>query len=337
MAYESKKLAIIRILQVLKDETDAEHMLTHKEIAKKLYDYYGIEIDRKTVASNISLLKECDYDIVTNCGIEKGTLKNGGNYLREKDFEDDEIKLLIDAVIFSQYINEKHSIDLIKKLTKLSNKYFKIHNKNFLSLKNEFKTDSKEMFFNMSIIDEAIERKQKIAYFYIKLNENKEKTLNSINIVSPYGYVLHNQKYYLFGFSDNFNSVVFHRLSWIQDIEIIPESFESYVNIKSIPEFRNGVSYENLIASRPYMYTDTPQDITIRVNNKIINDIFDWFGKNVLIKKENENYSIASFKASAMAMKFWALQYLDSVEILSPIELRQNIAKSLKNGLKTYK
>lgn len=337
MAYSSKKTAFLRILQILKDETDAEHTLTHNEIAQKLYSKYGIEIERKTVASNISLLKECGYDIVTNCGIEKVTAKNGGNYLREKDFEDSEIKLLIDAVIFSQYISEKHSIDLIKKLTKLSNKYFKIHNKNFLSLKNEFKTDSKEVFFNMELIDEAIDKKKKITYFYVKLNENKEKTINSQMFVSPYGYVLHNQKYYLFGYSDNFENICFHRLAWIEDVEIMHDDiYDPYMNIKNIPEFKNGVSYENLIASRPYMFTDKPQKIVLKVNNKIINDIFDWFGKNVLIKKENEDFSIVSFNASTMAMKFWAMQYMDAIEIISPISLREDIISSLINGIKKY-
>ena len=65
MASENKKLALLRILEILQENTDCDHMLTHSEIAEKLLSEYGIEIERKAVGRNISLLLEADYDIVT--------------------------------------------------------------------------------------------------------------------------------------------------------------------------------------------------------------------------------------------------------------------------------
>lgn len=334
MALEGKKLALFRILEILKEETDINHTLTHNEIVEKLAKKYDIELERKSVAANISALRECGYDIVTNSGVEKGG-RNGGSYLREREFEDTEIKLLIDAVIYSQYISEKHSSDLIKKLMNLSNKYFKIHNKNFLTLKNKYKTDNAEVFLNMELIDEAIDKHRKITYEYIKLNDKKETIIDSTHTISPYGYVLHNQRYYLLGFSDKWKGLIFHRLQWMRNIQILDD--KEYVEIKEVKEFKNGIDYENLITARPYMYTDPLEYITMKVNVKRINDIFDWFGKDITVKKDNDETLLVIVKASPMAMKYWAMQYIDSVEIITPKKLRDNIKETLKNGIKKYK
>lgn len=327
MAFEQKKLALFRILEILKNETDIDHTLTHKEISNKLAEYYGIELERKSVAANISALNECGYDIVTN--------RAGGSYLSSRDFEDEEIKFLIDAVIYSQYISEKHSKDIIDKLIKLSNKYFRIHNKNFLSIKNKYKTDNADVFYNMDLIDEAITDKKKIHYDYIKLNTKKEPIKDSEDTVSPYGYVLHNQRYYLLGFSDRWKGLIFHRLEWIKNLVI--QKSDEYNEIKDIAEFKNGVGYDNLIISRPYMYTDKLEQIKLKVINKYINDIYDWFGKDVFVKELNKDYSEVTLKASPMAMKLWALQYIDVVEIISPVSLRNAIKESIDKGGKKYK
>ena len=65
MSIEAKKLALLRILEILQKNTDEAHPLTHNEIAAMLLSEYGIEIERKAVGRNISLLLEADYDIVT--------------------------------------------------------------------------------------------------------------------------------------------------------------------------------------------------------------------------------------------------------------------------------
>ena len=109
---EPKKLALIRILQILQEKSDSDNALTQEDIATYLNKDYGIEIERKAIARNLSLLKEAGYDI---------EITRKGSYLASRDFEDSELRLLIDGVLSSRYINAKHSKDLIEKLCKLSN------------------------------------------------------------------------------------------------------------------------------------------------------------------------------------------------------------------------
>ncbi len=55
---EPKKLALIRIWQILKDYSYDRHPLTQEHIANLLDQDYGIVLERKPIGRNISLLKE---------------------------------------------------------------------------------------------------------------------------------------------------------------------------------------------------------------------------------------------------------------------------------------
>lgn len=145
-SFEPKKLALIRIWQILKEYSDYDHPLTQDDIARHLESDYGIVIERKAISRNISLLKEAGAEI------ESGRT---GSYLERRDFEDSELKLLIDGVLCSKYITAKQSKDLIDRLCGLSNKYFRSHVKNIHSVNDWYKTDNQALFYNIELIDTA--------------------------------------------------------------------------------------------------------------------------------------------------------------------------------------
>ena len=54
-SFEPKKLALIRIWQILKEYSDCDHPMTQEDIAAKLENEYGIVIERKAISRNIPL------------------------------------------------------------------------------------------------------------------------------------------------------------------------------------------------------------------------------------------------------------------------------------------
>ncbi len=68
----------------------------------------------------------------------------------------------------------------------------------------------------------------------------------------------------------------------------------------------------------------------------VVDQIIDWFGKNVEFRHENDRL-VATVKSSPRAMLYWAVQYADCVEIISPLRLRGEVVNYLKMGLKNYK
>lgn len=325
-SFEPKKLALIRIWQILKEYSDYDHPLTQDDIAQHLENDYGIVIERKAISRNISLLKEAGIDIES---------RRAGSYLEGRDFEDSELKLLIDGVLCSKHITAKHSKDLIDRLCGLSNKYFRSYVKNIYSVNDWSKTDNQALFFNIELIDTAIEHKLRVAYDYNKIGIDKKLHKSSYQVVSPYQLILHNQRYYLMAYSEYWGNMVFHRLDRITNMKLTEEKA---TDLQTIPGYKNGIDYKKLSSAMPYMYSDEPERIDFVADAGIVDQIVDWFGNDIRIAQnsENEKQVKVSVVASPNAMEHWAMQYINYVEILAPEYLRNKIMENIHGGLIKY-
>ena len=324
-SFEPKKLALIRIWQILKENSDYDHPMTQEDIATKLENEYGIVIERKAISRNISLLKESGVEIES---------RRAGSYLDRRDFEDSELHMLIDGVLSSKHITARHSKDLIDRICSLSNKYFRSSVKHIHSVNDWSKTDNQALFYNIELIDAAIEEGKQIHYDYNKYGIDKKLHKTSQQYVSPYLMILHNQRYYLMAYSEYWHNMVFHRHDRITNMTIIDRKATP---IKNVPGYENGINYKELSSTMPYMYSDQPEHIDFISDEGIIDQIVDWFGNDVRIMKSNDEGKVrVSVKASPTAMEFWAMQYINHVEILSPEPLRIRMREVLNNGLKKY-
>ena len=59
--FEPKKLAPLRILEILKEGSDEAHPMTQTEIAERLERDFGIVLERKAVARNLQMLGDAGY------------------------------------------------------------------------------------------------------------------------------------------------------------------------------------------------------------------------------------------------------------------------------------
>lgn len=324
-SFEPKKLALIRIWQILEEHSDQDHPLTQEDIAAKLESEYGIVIERKAIGRNISLLKEAGIDIGSG---------RTGSYLECRTFEDAELHMLIDGVLSSKYITAKHSADMIERLCGLSNKYFRANVGHIHSVNDWYKTSNQALFYNIELIDTAIEEGKQVHYDYNKYGIDKKLHKSSHQYVSPYLMILHNQRYYLMAYSEYWGNMVFHRLDRITDMVV---SDKKATPVRDVPGYEGGIDYRELSSAMPYMYTDRPERIDFIADAGTIDQVIDWFGSDVrIMKTEEKNKVRVSVKASPNAMVHWAMQYIDHVEIVSPASLRARVKEALENGLKKY-
>ena len=324
-SFEPKKLALIRIWQILKDYSDYNHPLTQEEISKRLENEYGIFIERKAISRNISLLKEAGAEIESS---------RAGSYLAYRSFEDSELHMLIDGILGSKHITAKHSKDLIDRLCGISNIYFRSSVNHIHSVNDWSKTDNQALFYNIELIDSAIERGFQLHYDYNKYGIDKKLHKSSQQYVSPYLMILHNQRYYLMAYSEYWKNMVFHRLDRITNMEI---SDRKSTPIRSVQGYEHGIDYKKLTTSIPYMFSDEPEKVEFIADACIVDQIVDWFGNEVrLIKNDDETKVKVSVKASPMAMEHWAMQYINYVEVISPKALRESIKASINNGINKY-
>ena len=325
MAFEPKKLALLRIWQILKDYSDYDHPLTQEQIAEHLESDYGIEIERKAIGRNISLLKDAGIDIQQ---------KRDGSYIESREFDDSELRLLIDGVLCSKYISANYSKQLIDKLCGLSNMYFRSHVKHIFSVNDWGKTENKALFFNIELIDAAIEEKKQIKFDYNKFGIDKKLHRSSTQYVSPYQMILHNQRYYLMAFSEYWKNITFYRLDHITNMTITDKKATP---LRSVEGYKNGIDYKKLSTSMPYLYPGEITTVKFVAVSAIVDQIIEWFGKDIMITDNGDETVTVSVKASPGAMEHWAMQYINYVEVLEPKELREAIKADLKAAEKKYK
>lgn len=331
MKQESKKLALLRVLDILKRYSDQNHPLTQDKIVERLKKLYHIDVDRRTVSRQISLLLEAFDGIDSPISIV--TDRRRGVYIEEREFEDSELRLLIDGVLSSRHVSPNHSKDLIEKLCAQATEYFKPRVKNVYSVNDWNKTDNPSVFLNIDLIDEAIERGLQLKFVYNKYGIDKKLCKTSNPRVSPYQLILHNQKYYLMALHEGFKDMHFYRVDRITDLRILED--KTLTDIRTVPGYSGGIDYKKISSGLPYMFTDRLEHIVILVEPWALDDVIDWFGKDVRIESFSDKYKVTLY-ASPLATEYWALQYLSAVEVLTPDTLRASIKKALQDGVKKY-
>lgn len=321
---EPKKLALIRILQIFKKYSDYDHPLTQEDIARHLEQEYGIVIERKAISRNISLLREAGIDIES---------RRAGSYLDGRPFEDSELRMLIDGVLCSKYITARHSADLIDRLCGLANQYFRSHVKNIYSVNEWCKTENQALFYNIEIIDDAIEQGKQIAFDYNKYGIDKKLHKSAFHTASPYQLLLHNQRYYLMAYNEYWKNVVFYRLDRITNIKLTGQPLTPLQTVKG---YEGGMDYKELATGLPYMFNDKPQSVEMIAEGYIIDQVIDWFGTDIRLQQLDDGKVRVSLKASLQAMEHWAMQYINHVEVTAPAELREKIKENLEQAQKKY-
>ena len=173
-----------------------------------------------------------------------------------------------------------------------------------------------------------------IKFNYHRYGIDKKLHPGKDHIVSPYQLILHNQRYYLMASDEKWKNISYYRLEQIKNMEVLQRHITP---LREIEGYENGIDYQDLSSSRPYMYTDKAEMVEFYAREAMLSQIIDWFGKNIEIEKIEERKIKVRVKVSLDAMKYWALQYVNYVEIISPSKLREKIKESLLKGIEKYK
>ncbi len=306
----------ICLLEILKEYSDEQHILRMRDIISKMNNIYALKPDRRTVYSAVSLPINMGYDI--SIYEENGI----GYYLRSRDIEPSEILILADAVYSFPFIPAKQSEKLIEKLQKHLSVHQRKKYKHLTIVRPDKKTDNRQVFWNIELLDEAINKRLRVEFTYLqykpdkKLHPRREKPY----VVNPYGMVYMNEHYYLICNSINHSNTSLYRIDRIYDIKLLETKWDKMPNEKAKP------------SDAVYAFIDEPERIVFNCEPWLLNDAIDKFGTSIQAFEKDENTLTISLSAAAAGVKFWALQYLPYMEIIEPMHLREEIIESIKNN-----
>ncbi len=190
---KGNKATPVIILKILKEKTDEEHVLQNADIRQILEEDYGIIVDRKKISDDIQLLREiCNIDIVHN----EGGPNAKGYWLRDRDFEDYELRLLIDSVLSNKYLSEKDSYELIQKLGDLYGGTFNPHLESIIVLDRKRKTVNRSLYTKIEKINEAIETSTGMTMLVLE-HQLSWKSPSYRKILPPVCMLLKDNRYYM--------------------------------------------------------------------------------------------------------------------------------------------
>ena len=321
---------ILYILNVLKKYSDEEHMLSAADMQRKIKKIYDVEIDTRTIRRNINLLKyKLDYDISTREENGKGYYLNRDP---ETDFEQGEVRAIIDNFSYANYIVPSVAKQIIKKCKNMQTVYENEKLKDYQIYSVNSKTENAEVIKNIEDISNSIYNNNKIKFEYWKyeITNKLEKKIVSIPTVSPFAIVYNKQEFYFIGIKDGQDKFYHYRLDRMKNVKELNEKITIKKTKTQIKEFAE---------STVEMFGGPKEEIEAICNRLLLNSIFDVFGKNVTIEKISGDED--SFKlivdSNPMGFRMWAMRNIDMVEVIKPEKLRNEMKEIVQKAMKKYK
>lgn len=342
----------LRLLEILKSETDRKHKLTQEQLLIRMKEMDGsctlktMRTDLRNLMSAINPILDDtgeeyndhpqDYRIIYD-GIEEGRHRMSGiQYIHE--FTNDELDLLIGLVKGSAGVNKENAENITGKLKNLGSNFYQYTSDVIQTIPEHSTIDKTFINQNIWIIKNAIINNKQIIFTFN--GYGKDGRLTPVRerkyVVNPYYIVLYQQKYYMLCTHGKYEDVHIYRLDLMSDIELCELDRES---VRGVPELEHS-SAKEYMDKHLNMFYDEPRTVILKVNNspRGYTSIHDQFGDKYIYKRKiddaNDEIEVT---ASGDAIIDYAIQYSDLVEIIRPKALRNKLIDKINNIQIKYK
>lgn len=316
----------MRILEILSKYSDEKHPIS----ATKIIDYlseFELEAERKSIYRNITALEESGYDIIRD---------SKGYFLGSREFENAEVRLLIDAVQSARFISSKKTQQLIDKLGTLCSKYEFDFLKKQVFVDSRTKGKNEEIFYSIDAINKAISNNKKLSFKYLKYDEKKTAVPRyggMIYEVNPYMMVWVDDVYYLIANMDKYDGLAHYRLDRMISSKVVDEKRRS---VTTLPGFEKGLDAAEYVKGRFTMFSGDEIRVQVKFDKSLRDVVYDRLGTDVKAT-EKEDFLIVTFKVLPSKGFFsWIFMLGDKAEILFPKEIREQYADMLSEIVDKY-
>ena len=243
---------------------------------------------------------------------------------------------LVDGLFSSKVVTSQQAQNLMMNLTRDFSIYEKKRYDYIYKADEIVRANNKAFFYNIDTISRAIEENKQISFTYNEiLADKKLKTRHNGKkfIINPYFLINNHGKYYLVCNYDKYNSLSNYKVECISNIKILNTPIKPLNKLEDTKDF----DITKYVNEHIYMFSGQTITATIKVaNEKVINDIIDWYGEGVDIEiKDKEIF--ASFNVNEQAFLYWALQYGLNIEVIEPAATREKYIEMLDKIINKYK
>ncbi len=308
-----QKIKLLKLVDLLRQETDEQHPLTTSEICKRLTEM-GIPCDRRTLSKDIDLLNANDMVdiIVTKVGKQKAY------YTEDRPFSVPELKILVDAVQAASFITEKKTEELVDKIANLGGtnraETLKSNRVHF----NTRKHTNENIYYNVDAIEDALGRRKKIIFRYFDLDLNGQKCYRRDGhhyVAEPVALVYNEDNYYAILYSERHGGTANYRVDRMDSVEVIDEDITEKALI-----LRDEVArYTGQVIK---MYGGEPKSVTLEFDNTLVGSVFDRFGEGVEMEEAAYGRVAATVEVQVSPTFWgWVFQFGEKMKIVAPDEV----------------
>lgn len=217
MTYNNKaKLKTLYVKQILEEETDAEHGLSMKQIIDKL-ERFGVKAERKSIYRDIEVLLEFGCDIRTY-------QRNPVEYaIVRRDFELDELMLMVDVVQSSKALTTRQCNSLVTNIKLLASDHQRALLDRRIHVPGRIKTKGESVFANVDAIHEALRLCRKVEFAYYRRDAAGERYATRDgrpHVVTPVEIAYADGFYYLTAWDDDHGDMAEYRLDRMGKVRV---------------------------------------------------------------------------------------------------------------------
>lgn len=325
---KDKRLVILYILEILRNESSKTRQLQREEILEMLQDQYEVTCSPRSLHSYLRMLRDDGYPIVIN---------KVGCYFRKEpqEYTDAELRMLVDGVLFSRNISRQQAKGMIGRLLSEGTHSFRNRWQRLMVHCDTLPyCDNEETLGNVGVVQKAIAQEKKISFHYntydTKFNFHPKK--EELYIFSPYDMILSQGRYYIVGNMDPYDNVGHCRLDRMTDVKILEEPVRQKRRMQELKT----TTLPEYFTQHFYMFSGQSRPVRLRTDEGMMDALVDWFGKGFRILKQEKGEIEVLLTCNETAMKYWALQYGNYVEILEPKSLRESVAEIVRGMYGAY-
>lgn len=317
-----KGLIDIYIMEILERYSSSKRRLSQNQIISYLENEYRLSITRKTLSGYLHEMRE------------EGYIEGTRGLYRIGKFTDNELRLLIDGVIFGQHIPQKDAEALIQKLKSMAGSSLKKRIRHICYLEDINHTPNEKLYEIIDTIDEAIEKNRRIELTICSFEADGTLHDKGRKIVDPYYLVTEKNHYYLICYAGRNHDLENRRVDRISHVVILNETRRS---ITDIDKYAHGFDLASYMREHIYMFSGDSRYVVLRIMKQRIGDFIDWYGMGFSVVEEGENTITVRIYVNENAVYYWALQYGEIAEVLKPENLRERLKTGLEQMLEKYK
>ena len=330
MKSDNIRLRFLKVLEILKKQTDRLHPMSSAEIINEL-ERYDIQAERKAVYKDIEALQELGFNVV-----KTGTPKRGF-YLDDIDFQMPEVSLLIDAVQSAGFIPKKRTEQLVLKLQGLLSVHQAAEIKSRVCIENRSKSANESVYDIIELLSSAISQRQQVKVKYTKQKLNGTRLVASIKemTINPYALLWESDHYYLIGNNVKYDNLTHLRVDRIASAELLKSAARHFSEVSEYSQRFDVADYARKTFN---MFGGEKCRIDLECNVELLDQITDKFTEGIFIRHFDDE-STFRFTTDALisdGLVGWLMQFGGDIKVLSPESLKQSVISKAKTLSEIY-